>query len=113
PRFCPHPQLGKFFCNFVRFYYAINIELEHARSILSELGLATASELLDAKLEDAMHKEATYLGFCSEIINDEIQEKSLRSEETRIKLSRLPHRETLEEFDFSQQILWRLGRAYE
>ena len=27
------------------------VELEHTRSILSELGLHTASELLDAKLE--------------------------------------------------------------
>jgi DNA replication protein DnaC len=79
------------------------VELEHARSILSELGLATASELLDAKIEDAMHKEATYLGFLSELLNAEIQEKRRRSEETRIKLSRLPHRKTLEEFDFSFQ----------
>ena len=56
------------------------VELEHARSILSELGLATASELLDAKIEDAMHKEATYLGFLSELLNAEIQEKRRRSE---------------------------------
>jgi len=33
----------------------------------------------------------------------EIQEKKRRSEETRIKLSRLPHRKTLEEFDFGFQ----------
>ena len=39
------------------------VELEHARSILSEPGLATASELLDAKIEDAMHKELSTLAF--------------------------------------------------
>jgi len=44
------------------------VELEHARSLLSELGLDTASELLDAKLEDAMHKDATYLSFLSELL---------------------------------------------
>jgi len=79
------------------------VELEHARNILSELGLHTAFELLDAKLQDAMHKEATYLTFLSELLDAEIQEKRRRSEETRIKLSRLPHRKTLEEFDFSFQ----------
>jgi site-specific DNA recombinase len=35
---------------------------------------------LDAKIEDAMHKEATYLGFLSELLNAEIQEKRRRSE---------------------------------
>ena len=78
-------------------------ELEHTRNLLYELGLNTASELLDAKLEDAMHKDATYLSFLSELLEAEIQEKKRRSEETRIKLSRLPHRKTLEEFDFGFQ----------
>lgn len=79
------------------------VELEHARSILSELGLNTASELLEAKIEDAVHKNVTYLSFISELLGAEIQEKRRRSEETRIKLSGLPHRKTLEEFDFSFQ----------
>lgn len=79
------------------------VELEHARNILSELGLDTASELLEAKIEDAIHKNATYLTFISELLEAEIQEKRRRSEETRIKLSGLPHRKTLEEFDFSFQ----------
>jgi DNA replication protein DnaC len=78
-------------------------ELEHTRNLLYELGLNTASDLLDAKLEDAMHKDATYLSFLSELLEAEIQEKKRRSEETRIKLSRLPHRKTLEEFDFGFQ----------
>jgi hypothetical protein len=79
------------------------VELEHTHSLLSKLGLDTASELLDAKLEDAMHKDATYLSFLSELLGAEMQEKKRRSEETRIKLSRLPHRKTLEEFDFGFQ----------
>jgi DNA replication protein DnaC len=79
------------------------IELEHTRSILSDLGLDTASELLDAKLEDAIHKGSTYLSFLSELMEAEMQERKRRSEETRIKLSRLPHRKTLEEFDFRFQ----------
>lgn len=46
-------------------------ELEHTRNLLYELGLNTASELLDAKLEDAMHKDATYLSFLSELLEAE------------------------------------------
>ncbi len=79
------------------------VELEHTRSLLLDLGLGTASELLDAKLEDAMHKDTTYLSFLSGLLGAEIQEKRRRSEETRIKLSRLPHRKMLEEFDFNFQ----------
>lgn len=79
------------------------VELENTSNLLSELGLNTAAELLDAKLEEAMHKNATYLSFLNELLNAEMQEKKRRSEETRMKLSRLPHRKTLEEFDFSFQ----------
>jgi len=79
------------------------VELEHTRSLLSELGLDTASKLLEARLEDAMHKGATYLSFLSDLLEAELQEKKRRSEETRIKMSKLPHRKTLEEFDFEFQ----------
>ena len=57
----------------------------------------------DTKLEDAIHKDTTYLSFFSGLLGSEMQEKKRRSEETRIKLSRLPHRNTLEEFDFGFQ----------
>lgn len=77
------------------------LELEGSRSLLLEPGLNTASGLLDAMLENAAHKGATYLSFLNDLLDDKIQEKKRRSEETRIKLSRLPHRKTLEEFDFS------------
>lgn len=79
------------------------IKLENVCSTLIELCLNTAAELLEAKLEDAIHKKSTYLAFISELLGAEIQEKNRRSEETRIKLSRLPHRKTLEEFDFEFQ----------
>lgn len=79
------------------------LELEYARSLLKELGLATASEYLDATLEATAHKDGTYLSFLGELLQVELQERKRRSEETRIKLSRLPHRKTLEEFDFAFQ----------
>ena len=79
------------------------VELESARSLLMGLGLNTASKLLDAILENASHKDTTYISFLNELLGAEMQEKKKRSEETRIKLSRLPHRKTLEEFDFGFQ----------
>lgn len=78
-------------------------ELEHSRELLKELGLHTAAELLDARLEDASHREITYLSFLGELLAAEQQERKRRSEETRLKLSRLPHHKTLEEYDFSFQ----------
>jgi DNA replication protein DnaC len=79
------------------------VELEHSRELLRELGLTTASDLLDARLEDASHKELTYLSFLHGLLDLEQHERKRRSEETHIKMSRLPHRKTLEEFDFAFQ----------
>jgi DNA replication protein DnaC len=79
------------------------VELEHSREMLNNLGLHTAAELLDAQLEEASHKEPTYLSFLCNLLETEQQERKRRSEETRIKMSRLPHRKTLDEFDFSFQ----------
>ncbi len=79
------------------------IELEHTRDLLRELGLSTAAELLDARLEAAAHSEITYLSFLAGLLDVEQSERKRRSEETRMKLSRLPHRKTLDEFDFAFQ----------
>lgn len=79
------------------------VELEHLRSLLEGMGLNTAAELLDTQLERSAHQEDTYLNFLTELLSAEQVERSRRSEETRIKLSKLPHRKTLEEFDFSFQ----------
>jgi DNA replication protein DnaC len=79
------------------------IELEHTRDLLTGLGLTTAAELLDARLEAAAHSELTYLSFLVGLLEVEKAERQRRSEETRMKLSRLPHQKTLEEFDFDFQ----------
>lgn len=79
------------------------VELEHSRELLRDFGLMTAAELLDARLEDASHSEMTYVTFLCGLLEAEEQKRKQRSEETRLKLSRLPHRKTLEEFDFSFQ----------
>lgn len=79
------------------------VELEHARALLEQMGLVTAGELLDAQLEHSLHAEHTYLDFLNELLEAEYSIRKQRSEETRIKLSRLPHRKTLQDFDFAFQ----------
>lgn len=79
------------------------VELEHAHELLDTMGLHTAAELLDAQLERSSHAENTYIWFLDELLTLEHAERRRRSEETRIKLSRLPNRKTLEEFDFEFQ----------
>lgn len=79
------------------------IELEQARLRLEELGLEQAAQALDAKLEAASRSQSTYLSFLNELLDAEIQERQRRNVEVRMKLSHLPYRRTLSEFDFSFQ----------
>lgn len=57
------------------------VELERSRELLQELGLYTAADLLDARLEDATHRDLTYLSFLHELLNTEQQERKRRSED--------------------------------
>lgn len=54
-------------------------------------------------LEYATREESTYLRFLNRLLDDESDARRRRSEETRLKLSCLPPRKTLAEFDFSFQ----------
>lgn len=79
------------------------VELEHTRQMLGDMGLATAAELLDAHLEKAVHEEMTYIRFLEDLLISEQMERRRKSQETRLKMSRLPHRKSLEDFDFAFQ----------
>ncbi|MCI3919435.1 IS21-like element helper ATPase IstB [Paenibacillus sp. TRM 82003] len=79
------------------------IELEQARLRLEELGLEQAAQALDAKLEAASRNQSTYLSFLNELLEAEIMERQRRNVEVRMKLSHLPYRRTLSEFDFTFQ----------
>jgi DNA replication protein DnaC len=78
-------------------------DIEDLRMTLADLGLLKAAELVDPLLEKAARDQPTYLDFIGDLMSLEKQARRQRSEETRFKLSRLPHRKTLEEFDFSFQ----------
>lgn len=79
------------------------IELEHARSLLESMGLEKAAMALDARVDEAAKADSTYLTFLNALLETEAHERRRRSEETRLKLSRLPQKKTLLEFDFSFQ----------
>lgn len=79
------------------------VELEHTRSLLEQMGLHTAAQLLDAQLEQALHSQQTYVQFLHDLLSSEQQERQRKSRETRLKLARLPHHKRLEEFDFTFQ----------
>ena len=79
------------------------LELENTRDLLAEMGLKSAAQLLNAHLEETAKGQITYLSFLFGLLDVEKQERKRRNEEMRIKLSRLPHRKTLEEFNFAFQ----------
>lgn len=79
------------------------VDLEHARTLLEEMGLNTAAQLLDAHLEQSVHEDLTYVRFLNRLLTAEQTERRRKSQETRMKLSRLPHRKQLEDFDFDFQ----------
>ncbi|GMA56991.1 IstB helper protein [Alicyclobacillus sacchari] len=79
------------------------IELEKAHAQLEELKLAAASAILDSQLQMATEKNLTYVGFLTDLLSAELDERHKRNVETKARLSKLPYRKTLEEFDFSFQ----------
>jgi DNA replication protein DnaC len=79
------------------------IELEMTKANLESLGLTTAAKYLDAFLERAQGENYTYLSFLNELLEAEAAERQKKKIEVRSKLSRLPHKKTLKEFDFSFQ----------
>lgn len=79
------------------------IDLEKARSHLETLGLSTASEILDSRLQKAVSESVTYAGFLADILGEEIERRRQRNVEARSKLAHFPFKRTLAEFDFDFQ----------
>jgi DNA replication protein DnaC len=79
------------------------MELERAHQQLESLGLEKASLALDSQLEQALKGQNTYVDFLNDLLQCEADERRKRSEETRLKLSRLPQKKLLADFDFEFQ----------
>jgi DNA replication protein DnaC len=79
------------------------LEFEKATLQLENLGLEKAAAVLTSQLESAAKSDCTYLDFLNNLLNSEVEERRKRSEETRLKLSRLPQKKVLADFDFEFQ----------
>jgi len=77
--------------------------LAEARALLEELGLEQASVILEDALQTSRPEKRDYLTFLLDLLHHERVERQRRNVEVRAKLSHLPYRKTLEEFDFAFQ----------
>ena len=87
------------------------LEFEKATLQLENLGLEKAAAVLTAQLETAAKSDCTYLDFLNNLLNSEVDERRKRSEETRLKLSRLPQKKVLADFDFESSQVSTSGRS--
>lgn len=77
--------------------------LDRLHSLLETLGLGEAEKTLDAHLERAVSGQKSYAELLCELLEEEVRARHDRNLSTRIKLSHLPYRKTLEQFDFPFQ----------
>jgi len=55
------------------------VEYEHVTRLLEDMGLTTASQILDAKLEEAARNEnISYLGFLHSLLLEEKRARKIR-----------------------------------
>ena len=79
------------------------IELEHARTLLSDMGLTMSAQLLDAQIERSAGSHDTYVQFLDGLLTSEKQERDRRNLDFRIRRAHLPYVRRIEEYDFSFQ----------
>lgn len=79
------------------------VELEHARALLSEMGLTTGAQLLDAQIERSNKNHHTYVQFLNELLSSEKQTRDKRNLAFRIRRAHLPYVRRVEEYDFDFQ----------
>lgn len=79
------------------------LELKKPRQQLEDLKLNCAADILESRLQTATEKEFTYVSFLTDLLAEELEERRRRNVETKARLSKLPYRKTLEEFNFSFQ----------
>lgn len=79
------------------------VEREHARALLSDMGLTMSAHLLDAQVERSTEGHHTYVQFLNELLSSEKQERDRRNLEYRIGRAHLPYVRRIEEYDFDFQ----------
>lgn len=77
--------------------------LERLHQQLANLAMPEADALLEAHLERAVQKEATYADFLADLLAEEIAARNQRALSMRMQLAGLPRGKTLQNFDFAFQ----------
>lgn len=75
--------------------------LQYVESQLLELGLPSCREHLESTLETALHNQWSNLEFLSSLMEQEIFSKRQRGYDMRLRISGLPYRKSISEFDFN------------
>lgn len=77
--------------------------LEQLHTSLVSLGLTEMDARLESGLEAAAKRQPSYADFLRELLQAELEARSLRALQTRLRVANLPANKTLSQFDFSFQ----------
>ena len=77
--------------------------IDRIESNLTRLRLHRIKEILEGVLNTSEKKDASYLNFLDELLEEEVAAKEQRRIETAIKISGLPFIKSIDEFDFTFQ----------
>ena len=77
--------------------------LERIESNLSRLRLPRISEILQGVIKKAEEQGKSYLVFLDDLLEEEVAQKEQRRIEIAIKISGLPFKKSIDEFDFTFQ----------
>ncbi|MFA5862636.1 MAG: IS21-like element helper ATPase IstB [Candidatus Thermoplasmatota archaeon] len=76
---------------------------ERVHENLRNLKLGTLDEILDNRLNANHVQDKSFLDVLDELLEEEVQTRRANSIETRTRLSGIPTRKTLDDFDYAQQ----------
>jgi len=77
--------------------------IERLHAVMAKLALTEADALVESRLERAGREELSYGEFLLDLLESELQARTDRNLQTRLKLAKLPYRKALESFDFGFQ----------
>ena len=80
-----------------------SLVLDRIYGSLARLRLPRIAEILEPLLGSAEADSKSYLAFLDELLQEEVAQKEQRRVETALKISGLPFRKTIDEFDFTFQ----------
>lgn len=81
----------------------MSLVLERLHTALTTLQMGEVDVLLETHLERAAKEERPYADFLCDLLEAEIEARSLRAVQARLRMANLPSQKTLAQFDFAFQ----------